>query len=175
MNRLIEDLLAFSKLGRKPIKRERVNLGQLARETVAELNPAYDGRKIRFAVGDLGFADGDAALLKQVFANLLANAIKFTKNSNPAEIEVGRLPGNQAVYFVKDNGAGFDPQYADKLFKMFQRLHGADQFEGTGIGLVTVQRIIERHGGRIWAEGKVDEGATFFFTLGQAGADGLRA
>ncbi len=175
MNRLIEDLLAFSKLGRKPIKKERINFGQLVRETVAELSPAYDGREIQFAVGDLGFTDGDAALLKQVFVNLIGNAIKFTKNRDPAKIEIGRKPGAATVYFVKDNGAGFDPQYADKLFKMFQRLHGADQFEGTGIGLVTVQRIIERHGGRIWAEGKVDDGATFFFTLGRAGTDGFSA
>ncbi len=176
MGRLIDDLLAFAQLGRQALKTERVQLGDLVRRTVDEMSHQCDGRNVQFCVGDLGIATADPALLRQVFANLLGNAIKFTRNKDPAKVEIGCRDGSGTaeakVYFVKDNGAGFDTRYSDKLFAVFQRLHRTDEYEGTGIGLATVHRIIERHGGRIWAEAKVDEGATFYFTLKGDRADG---
>lgn len=178
MGRLIDDLLAFSRLGRQPLKTVPVRLADLVNHVIDELRPEHAGRRIDFAVGDLGVAQADPALLKQVLLNLLGNAIKFTRERNPAVVEVGRIAGAHAdapsVYYVKDNGAGFDPRYAHKLFGVFQRLHGSDEFEGTGVGLAIVKRIIARHGGSVWAESKPGEGARFHFTLGP-GSEGLRS
>ena len=138
----------------------------LIRETWKELNNINPDRKMNLIVKSMPLGYGDAALVKQVYHNLLSNAVKFTKLQDDAHIEVGGYnDGNEDVFYVKDNGVGFDMKYYDKLFGIFQRLHNNPDFEGTGVGLATVQRIVHRQGGRVWAEGKVDEGATFYFTL----------
>ncbi|MFI5090868.1 MAG: PAS domain S-box protein [Terriglobales bacterium] len=166
MGDLIDDLLAFSRLSRQPLARQPVNMEALVRGVLEELGPERNGRKIEFLDGALPATQGDPALLKQVWMNLLSNAIKYSRNTEPTRIEIGALAEAQRnVYFVRDNGAGFDMKYAGKLFGVFQRLHRADEFEGTGIGLATVQRIVHRHGGRVWAEAQPDQGATFYFTL----------
>jgi signal transduction histidine kinase len=170
MERLIEDLLAFSRLSRQPVSKQALRFGDLVRDVVDELEKAQAGRKVEIRLGNLPDCAGDPSLLRQVLVNLLSNAFKFTRDRQPAVIEVGSRDeggkdGNEVIYFVRDNGAGFDMKYAAKLFGVFQRLHRTEEFEGTGIGLSIVQRIIQRHGGRVWAEGKVGEGATFFFSL----------
>lgn len=166
MGQLIDDLLAFSRLGRQGIGAARVDMKELATTVADEVRRAEGDRPLEIAIEPLPAAVGDRALLRQVVSNLLANAAKFTRGRPAARIDVGaRSDGGQTVYFVKDNGAGFDARYTDKLFGVFQRLHSADEFEGTGVGLAIVKRIIQRHGGRVWAEGKVDQGATFYFTL----------
>lgn len=166
MERLIKDLLSFSRLGRQQIKPTEIDMGNLVTIVLDELKPLSDGRIIKFDIKALPFGYGDAALIKQVFINLLSNAIKFTTPQDIAVIEVGyRVEKNETIYYVKDNGIGFYPQYADTLFSIFHQLPGVKKFEGTGVGLSIVQRIINRHGGRVWAEGKVNEGATFYFTL----------
>jgi light-regulated signal transduction histidine kinase (bacteriophytochrome) len=138
----------------------------LVREALADLRPDQDGRHVDVALDDLPPCQADPALLKQVFVNLLANALKFTAGRDVARIAVGWFEqGGEPVYFVRDNGAGFDMRYAHKLFGVFQRLHRAEDYAGTGVGLAIVQRIIHRHGGRIWAEAETDRGATLFFTL----------
>ncbi len=165
MARLIDDLLAFSRLGRKEIEQAPVNMAEIAAEVVAQLSLACEGVP-RFEIGPLPQAQGDPAMIRQVFVNLLSNASKYSKAKKEAVVEVGGSTQNgENVYYVKDNGVGFDMNYANKLFGVFQRLHSAKEFEGTGVGLAIVQRIIHRHGGRVWAEGKVNEGATFYFTL----------
>jgi light-regulated signal transduction histidine kinase (bacteriophytochrome) len=171
MATLIDDLLDLSRVGRRPLRRERVDLASLAKEIVDELKASQPEREVEFVAQENITAWGDASLLKVALENLLGNAWKFTARERVARIEFGadrkQGPGLQSpVYYVRDNGAGFDQAYADKLFGAFQRLHGQDEFEGTGIGLATVARIVHRHGGRVWAEGKVGEGATFYFTLG---------
>ena len=169
MGHLIDDLLAFSRLGRQPLRTERVQVDTVVKEALEELRAELDGRPIDFAVGPLGTAAADPALLRQALTNLLGNAIKYTRGRTPAVVEVGcrsaREPGSGPVYYVKDNGAGFDMRYAEKLFGVFERLHRADEYEGTGVGLAIVRRVIERHGGRVWADSKPGEGATFYFTL----------
>ena len=166
MGVLIDDLLTFSRLSRLPLHKQTVNMTRLARDAFEELNGQRNGRKIDLRIGDLPSCEGDPALLKQVWMNLLSNAIKYTRKREAAVIDVGsRLEKGENVYFVRDNGTGFDMQYAHKLFGVFQRLHRADEFEGTGVGLAIVQRVVHRHGGRIWAEAAVDRGATFHFTL----------
>ena len=167
MSLLIDDLLRFSRTGRSELKHGRLDMEKMVRSVFAELIPgAVERTSIDFAVGTLPEAKGDAALVRQVWFNLLSNAVKFTSRRERPVIEVsGRLEGNQAVYVVRDNGVGFDMQYVDKLFGVFQRLHSPDEFEGTGIGLALVQRIVSRHGGRVWAEAEVGKGATFSFTL----------
>jgi PAS domain S-box-containing protein len=173
MGQLVDDLLAFSRLGRRPLRRSRVEPADLVRECLSDLEPEYGTRAGAVVVGPLPSCDADPALLKQVWLNLLANACKFTSARAPAEIRVGcRDDGGTAVYFVSDNGVGFDMAYAAKLFGVFQRLHRAEDYEGTGVGLALVQRIVHRHGGRIWAESAADRGATFFFTLGEELANG---
>jgi light-regulated signal transduction histidine kinase (bacteriophytochrome) len=144
-----------------------VDLGPLVRDVIRELEPDAAGRQIEWRIGDLAQVSGDAAMLRMVLSNLIANALKFTRPRPQVRIEIGSLPGqaSEAVIFVRDNGVGFDMTYGDKLFGVFQRLHRAEEFEGTGIGLANVRRIISRHGGRSWAEGKVDQGATFYFSL----------
>jgi light-regulated signal transduction histidine kinase (bacteriophytochrome) len=167
MGELIDDLLQLSRVSRAEIRRERVDLSAVASIVAAELRKAEPDRVVRFTVEPGLVAEGDAGLLRVVLENLLGNAWKFTGRCSAPSIELGveRRDG-QVIYFVRDNGAGFDMTYASKLFGPFQRLHSDAEFPGTGIGLATVQRIVERHGGRIWAEGVVDRGATVFFTLG---------
>ena len=169
MGQLIDDLLSFSRLGRQDVGASRVDMKDLA-HTVADEVRRFEGdsrKSLEIKIDPLPPARGDRALLSQVMRNLLQNAAKFTRGRDNALIEVGSRANGEAqtVYFVRDNGAGFDPRYMDKLFGVFQRLHSADQFEGTGVGLAIVKRIIQRHGGRVWAEGKVGQGATFYFTL----------
>jgi light-regulated signal transduction histidine kinase (bacteriophytochrome) len=170
MGNLIDDLLAFSRIGRAETKKAAVDLAQLANEVVTELRQEAKDREIAWKIGALPRSYGDRAMLRLVFVNLMANAVKFTRARKPAEIEVGAANGHDGAIevFVRDNGAGFDMQYVDKLFGVFQRLHLTEQFEGTGIGLATVQRIIHRHGGTVRAEGTVDRGGTFYFSLPKA-------
>jgi two-component system, sensor histidine kinase and response regulator len=168
MARLIEDLLAFARIGRQALETQPVLMNEVVSEILLELRPTYEGRDIRFSVGELGIVQGDPALLKQVLVNLISNAIKFTGKTARAAVEVGSSsnPGpGEGTYFVRDNGAGFDKRHAEKLFTAFQRLHRQEEFEGTGVGLAIVQRIVQQHGGRVWAEGVVNGGATFYFTL----------
>jgi len=167
MGRLIDDLLAFSRMSRIEVSHGRVSMDALVQDTLRGLEMATQGRNIVWRIAPLPDVLGDAALLKQVFVNLIDNAVKYSRKRDPAEIEVG-VAGHEngrVIVFIRDNGAGFEMKYGHKLFGVFQRLHRADEFEGTGIGLATVRRIIIRLGGRIWAEGKVGEGATFYFTL----------
>jgi signal transduction histidine kinase len=171
MATLIDDLLDLSRVGRRPLRREPVDLTGLAEGIVEDLRVSEPEREVEFVAGEGIEAWGDISLLKVALENLLGNAWKFTAREPRARIEFGanRNPGPgflAPVYYVRDSGAGFDQKYADKLFGAFQRLHGQDEFEGTGIGLATVARIVHRHGGRVWAEGEVGEGATFYFTLG---------
>ena len=166
MGRLIDDLLNFSRLNRQPLRQEIILPERLVQQALETLRAAPTDRRIELTIGELPPGRGDPALLLQVWTNLLANALKFTGARAVAEIAIeGRLAGEEVVYFVRDNGAGFDMQYADKLFGVFQRLHSEAEFEGTGVGLALVQRIVHRHGGRVWAEGKVNAGATFYFSL----------
>jgi PAS domain S-box-containing protein len=166
MGHLVDDLLALSRLGRQVMTSETVAPAQLVREALDLLRPEQEGRNVQLTVGDLPDCQGDRGLLRQVFVNLLANALKFTRPRDPAIIEVScRRRDGEDVFFVRDNGVGFDMRYVAKLFGVFQRLHRAEDYAGTGIGLATVQRIVRRHGGRVWAEGEVDQGATFYFTL----------
>jgi light-regulated signal transduction histidine kinase (bacteriophytochrome) len=172
MGRLIDDLLAFSRLGRQELARRRVDPTDIARQVLQELQVGQDERHVEVRMADLPPVEADPALLRQVYANLLANALKFTRARDPAVIEVGALVRDgERIYTVRDNGVGFDMRYADKLFGVFQRLHRAEEYEGTGVGLAIVQRIVHRHGGRIWAESAPGRGATFLFTLGGAGHD----
>jgi PAS domain S-box-containing protein len=166
MSRLIDDLLAFSRLGRKQVDRSSINMKELAVDVSRQLNLATTEKTIRFSLGSLPPAYGDPALIRQVFVNLLSNAVKYSKTKDAPVIDVGACRENgEHVYYVKDNGVGFNMSHANKLFGVFQRLHSAEEFEGTGVGLAIVQRIIHRHGGRVWAEGRVNEGATFYFSL----------
>jgi light-regulated signal transduction histidine kinase (bacteriophytochrome) len=167
MGQLIDDLLAFSRMGRGELARSRVSLGSLAREAIENLRPELDGRSVEFRVDGLPDVTGDPAMLRVVLNNLLGNAVKYTRPQAQAVIQVGQVAGgaDEVVLFVKDNGVGFEMKYADKLFGVFQRLHRSDQFEGTGIGLATVRRIVHRHGGRTWAEATLDGGATFYVAL----------
>jgi signal transduction histidine kinase len=167
MGNLIDDLLAFSRVGRAETKRTLVSMEQLVKEVIAELSQETKGREIAWKIGALPVCYGDRSMLKLVVVNLVSNAVKFTRMRAPAEIEIGCADGNknEVEMFVKDNGAGFDMRYVDKLFGVFQRLHSSEEFEGTGIGLATVQRIIHRHGGKVQADGVVDQGAAFYFSL----------
>ena len=175
MTQLIEDMLQFSRTGRMELTFSRVDMEQLAHAVVEELRAGDSDSKLQIEIGPLPPAHGDSAMLRQVFVNLLSNAIKFScKNETPKVMVGGAIQGDEIVYHVKDNGAGFNMQYADKLFGVFQRLHSINEFEGTGIGLAIVKRIITRHGGRVWAEGKVNEGATVYFALPLAPANADR-
>jgi signal transduction histidine kinase len=168
MGTLIDDLLGFSRMGRAETRKVAVSLEQIVREAIAELAPEIGGRDIAWKIGALPTCYGDRSMLKLALQNLIANAVKFTRTRAHAEIEIGRSEKpNEVVVFVRDNGVGFDMRYADKLFGVFQRLYQAQEFEGTGIGLATVQRIVHRHGGEVRAEGVPDRGATFYITLPQ--------
>ena len=170
MGNLIDDLLAFSRIGRAEARTTALDLQQIVREAVAEIEQEIQGRNIEWTIATLPVCYGDRAMLRLVIVNLLSNAVKFTRQRNPAKIEIGwaRRSDNEIEVFVKDNGAGFDMRYVDKLFGIFQRLHIPEEFEGTGIGLASVQRIIHRHGGTVRAEGAVEQGATFYFSLPNA-------
>jgi len=166
MGELIEGLLTLSQVGQRPVKRQAVDTAALAQGLLEDLKAAQNDRQIELRIGKLPTCQADPAMLKQVWAALLANALKFSRDRTPAIIEAGWLrQDGDGVYFVRDNGAGFDMQYSNKLFGVFQRLHRAEEFPGIGMGLAIAQRIIHRHGGRIWADGKVDGGATFYFTI----------
>lgn len=167
MGRLIDGLLMFSRLGRMEMSLDPVNLNQLTEEALQELQSEIEGREIVWRIGEMPVVEGNRETLRAALVNLLSNAIKFTRHRRPAQIEIGCRRGRdgEAVCFVRDNGVGFDMRYAGKLFGVFQRLHRAKDFEGTGIGLANVQRIISRHGGSVWAESEVERGATFYFSL----------
>lgn len=166
MENLIDDLLKLSRISRAPLNETQVSLRQLVEESRRELAPESRGRAIDWQIGPLPEVQGDPTLLRSVMVNLLSNAIKYTRGRQPARIEIGcEEKEREVVCFVRDNGAGFDMKFVDKLFGVFQRLHRAEEFEGTGIGLASVRRVIQRHGGRTWAEGEVDHGACFSFSL----------
>jgi PAS domain S-box-containing protein len=167
MGTLVDDLLAFSRIGRADTQKTTVKLEQLVKGVVSEIAPDMQGRKIVWQIGELPICFGDPAMLRLVFGNLISNAVKFTRLRHTAQIEIGSLnhQANEVVVFIKDNGVGFDMKYKDKLFGVFQRLHSQEAFEGTGIGLASVERVVHRHDGRVWAESSVDHGATFFVAL----------
>jgi len=171
MGALIDDLLTFARLSRGQLTRRAVSMRKAVDGALEDLGYPWDDRHIEFRIGDLPECSGDPTLLKQVWLNLLSNAFKYTRNVKGAEVEVGCLTeGVSRTFFVRDNGTGFDMRYAGKLFGVFQRLHRAEEYEGTGVGLAIVQRIVNRHGGRVWAEAAVGRGASFYFTVGENGA-----
>lgn len=166
MGQLIDDLLAFSRTSRQIMNPSQINMTDLAKAIYYELTDEQQRQRIRFILNPLPDAHADATLMRQVWNNLLSNALKFTRTKQNPVIEIGSFTQNDAaVYFIKDNGVGFNMKYADKLFKIFQRLHSLEEFEGTGVGLSIVQRIIKRHGGSVWAESELNKGATFYFSL----------
>jgi len=166
MGHLIDDILLLSRASRQEMVLNEIDMAALAKSVYNEFQTDTNDRNIEFSVGNLPNAYGDRSMLGQVFQNLIGNAIKFTRNRETAIIEVGgKEKGKEIVYYVRDNGAGFDMKYINKLFGLFQRLHSPEEFEGTGVGLSIVQRVIRRHGGRVWGEGSVDGGATIYFTI----------
>jgi signal transduction histidine kinase len=176
MGMLIDDLLTLARVGRRDLGRELAGLNSVVDEVIKDLKADGADRQIEWKIATLPYVECDITLMKVVFQNLLANAIKFTRPRKPAVIEIGREEKNGAsIVFIRDNGVGFSMKYADKLFGVFQRLHRAEDFEGTGVGLATVQRIIQKHGGDIWAHAELDKGATFYFTLGKSESDELKA
>ena len=172
MGELIDDLLAFSRLSRQTMSRQVLDSVKLVQTVLDEFGAERNGRKIKVQVGKLPVCLGDPVLLKQVWVNLISNAFKYTRGRKAAVVKIGcNYKNEESIFFVSDNGAGFDMQYAHKLFAVFQRLHNAEEFEGTGVGLAIVQRIIHRHGGRVWAEAEPGKGATFYFTLDGGNTD----
>jgi light-regulated signal transduction histidine kinase (bacteriophytochrome) len=166
MGELVDNLLEFSRLGRRPLNKRTVDTSRLVRLCVEELHAEQKDRQVEIVIDDLPDCHGDPALLKQAFLNLLSNALKYTRTREHARVEVGGCTqGGEQRYFVRDNGVGFDMRYANKLFGVFQRLHPAEEYEGTGVGLAIVQRVVYRHGGHVWADAQIGKGATFYFTL----------
>jgi light-regulated signal transduction histidine kinase (bacteriophytochrome) len=166
MSQLIDDLLSFARVSKTEIRRSEIDMGALTGKVIEELKPVIGERNIRFEVTDLPPAFGDLSMVRQVIVNFLTNAIKFTRTREVSVIEVGGYKKEKEnVYFIRDNGVGFDRKFGEKLFGLFQRMHSSQQFEGTGIGLFMIKQIIEKHGGKVWAEGEPDKGATFYFTL----------
>ena len=166
MGNLVDDLLAFSRLSRQAPRKQSIKTTALIRQALDELGAETNGRQVEFIVTEIPECQADPNLLKQVWINLLSNALKYTRQRDPTRIEIGwKKENDEQVFFVKDNGVGFDMKYVHKLFGIFQRLHRSEDYEGTGVGLAIVQRIVHRHGGRVWAEGQVDDGATFYFSL----------
>jgi PAS domain S-box-containing protein len=167
MGRLVDELLTLAKVGRQPLNLQIAGLNSIVQEVIGMLQPDVEGRQVEWKIADLPFVECDPALLRQVFQNLISNALKYSRPRSHSVIEIGQILQNeQPVVFVRDNGVGFSMKYADKLFGVFQRLHRSEDFEGTGVGLATVQRIIKKHQGQVWAEAELDKGATFYFTLG---------
>lgn len=176
MGQLVDDLLNLGRVGRQGLRLQATNLKRLIEDVISESLPDTEERQVEWEIDDLPFVECDPGLMKQVFQNLLSNAVKFTRPRSQAVIEVGQKDQEGTpVVFVRDNGIGFNMKYADKLFGVFQRLHRTEDFEGTGVGLATIQRIIQKHGGRIWAEAELDKGATFYFTLGASEKTELKA
>jgi light-regulated signal transduction histidine kinase (bacteriophytochrome) len=170
MGLLIDELLNLARVGRQALRLEPTAFNSIVDEVMAILEPDRDGREVEWVIADLPAVECDAVLVKQVLQNLLANALKFTRPRPQAVIEVSYEDTNHdggPIFMVRDNGVGFNMKYVDNLFGVFQRLHHPEEFEGTGIGLATVQRIVHKHGGRVWAEGEIDKGAAFYFTLGK--------
>lgn len=166
MGILVDELLVFSRMGRSGLEKTKIDMGLMVRQALQDLQPGIEGRNIVWKIGDLTDVYGDPLMVRLVMVNLISNALKYTRPRAEVRIEIGSwIQGQEAVFFVRDNGVGFDMQYVDKLFGVFQRLHRAEDFEGTGIGLANVRRIISRHGGKTWAEGAVDKGASFYFTF----------
>ena len=165
MGEMLEELLNLSRLGRQPLVREQLLLEQAVRDAIHGLERENSSRQVEWKIGELPALSCDPILMRQLFYHLLANALKFTRPRSHAVVEVGTEQQAGLVFFVRDNGVGFDMQYADRLFNIFQRLHPQEDFEGYGAGLALAQRIVHKHGGRIWAESAVDQGTTFFFTL----------
>jgi light-regulated signal transduction histidine kinase (bacteriophytochrome) len=167
MGQLIDDLLAFSRAGKQEIVMRAVDTGKMVKGIIDELIPgSNDTHRIEWTVHSLPAAYGDADMIRQVWVNLISNAIKYSGRQEPARIEIGHFPQDgQLAFFVKDNGVGFNNKYKDKLFRVFQRLHKAEEFEGTGVGLALVEKIVSKHGGRVWAEGEPGNGARFCFSL----------
>jgi signal transduction histidine kinase len=166
MSQLIDDLLSFGRVSTREIRRSEVDIEKLAAGVFEDLKPLVGQRNIRFEVNSLPLAFGDLPMLRQVIVNLMTNALKFTRTRETPLIEIGgRTEGKENIYFIRDNGVGFDRKLSEKLFGMFQRIHSSQQFEGTGIGLFMIKQIVEKHGGRVWAEGEPDKGATFYFSL----------
>lgn len=166
LSKLIDDLLEFSKMQKREMSNDSIDMSKIAKEVYDELIVNEKGRTIDFKINPLPPSYGDFAMLKQVWTNLIANALKYTRKKEKVEIEIGsKTNDNEIIYFIKDNGAGFDMAFIDKLFGVFQRLHSAEEFEGNGVGLALVKRIVERHNGKVWAEGKINEGATFYFSF----------
>ena len=167
MGRLVDELLALSRVGRQEPQLQITGLKSLFEEVRTELMKDTGDRQIKWKIASLPFVECDPTLMRQVVTNLLSNAVKYTRPRERAVIDVGQMQqGTETVVFVRDNGVGFNMKYADRLFGVFQRLHRAEDFEGTGVGLATVQRIIHKHNGRVWAEAELNQGATFYFTLG---------
>ncbi len=176
MRQLVDDLLNLSHIGKAELKHQKTALGPLVEEVVNELKPETASRHIQWELGELPAAECDPGLMKQVFANLIANSVKYTRPRPEAKIEVGQIQSNgETAVFVRDNGVGFNMKYVGKLFGVFQRLHRAEEFEGTGVGLATVARIVRKHGGRVWAEAELNQGATFYFTVNGLGGNGTHS
>lgn len=166
MGILIDDLLSFSRMGRQEMLKQTIDLGTLVHNIIKELESDTAGRDIQWSIAELPVVIGDRAMLRVMLVNLILNALKFTRRCKKAKIEIGcNTQKAETIFFVRDNGVGFDSNYIDQLFGVFRRLHSADEFEGSGVGLANVRRIIDRHGGRTWAEGQVNQGATFYFSL----------
>src|SRR5690606_8085339 len=160
------ELLVFSRMGRKEMNKVKTDMNLVVSDVITELNSEISSRNIEWDISDLPEVEVDPLMIKLVFQNLIGNAVKYSRYKDPAEIKIGFQNGDrEIIYFVKDNGAGFDMKYSDKLFGVFQRLHSSNEFEGTGIGLANVQRIVMRHGGKVWAKGEVDKGAEFYFSV----------
>ena len=163
---MVDDLLSLSRVNKKELNRQATGLNSLVESVVRDLQPDIENRRIEWHIDTLPFVECDPVLIKQVFVNLLSNAVKFTRTRELARIEVrGTEQNGETIFSVRDNGVGFSMQYADKLFGVFQRLHRQEDFEGTGVGLATVQRIVQKHGGRVWADAELNRGADFYFTL----------
>ena len=166
MNEIIDSLLKFSRLNRQPVKRQGIDMKIMAKEEMEKLREHEPDQKVEFTLADLPPIHADPSLVRQIWTNLLSNALKYSRKRETSQVEVGFQAGeHETTYFVRDNGAGFDMTYMDKLFAPFQRLHTIDEYPGTGIGLATVRRIIHRHGGKVWAEGQTGKGATFYFSI----------
>jgi light-regulated signal transduction histidine kinase (bacteriophytochrome) len=167
MGQMVDEMLKLAHTSRQALQVERTGLSSLVEDVVTLLSPEVEGRQVQWKIGELPFVECDPVLIRQVFQNLIGNALKYSQPRSPAVIEVGQAEiEGEKVIFVKDNGVGFEMKNADKLFGVFQRLHLQEEFEGTGIGLATVERIVQKHGGRVWAQAELNCGATFYFTLG---------